>query len=135
MTKLEQLFIDYDLYEDKRYLTSENDINPFFKDIGWDIWHEESDNDSWIQNIDVYGKIGNDFYKIHLEFYVGRETGGMSDKDYRVLDEVHVSSWKKIEPLKPKERWAYTIEAGLTEGQKRYLENYFEKNQIKFEIS
>ena len=128
--KTEQyLFDEYDLFVNETYLSTESDIEPYFKENGSD-WLECGQG--YCQDTaDIFCKVGDKFYDITI---IGEVTSSKQDVGDRLywIDYIKSVTWR--ETMKPEKLdefvISYKIEA--TKFNIDELEQFMTSNKIKF---
>jgi hypothetical protein len=119
----------YDVFEDSKYLTSENEIADYFKDCGGEFldcgqgYYEDEKN--------VICKIGDRFYTVAIHAEIMSAKQDVGDRLYWV-DNILGIDFKEIEKPLPKDQATSTYNLTMTEDQKRSLELFMKENHIEF---
>lgn len=120
---------EYNVFEDERYLTKEEDIEDYFKDCGQE-WLECGQGYAQ-DEAEILCKIGDKFYKVEIKAELGSSKQEYGDRLYWI-DEISSVEYKEISKPEPKEKYVCKYSLVLTEDQKRALENYMEQLHIEF---
>lgn len=92
---------EYNVFEDKEYLTSEDEIEDYFKDNGSN-WLDCGQG-YYEDKTDLICKVGNKFYIVDISAEVIGEKQDVGDKLYFV-DYISSVEYEEIEKPKPKEK-------------------------------
>ena len=120
---------DYNVYEDKKYLQSEADIEPTFKDIGEDYLPCGQGYSTSVT--DVICKIGERFFSVHICGSIGSSNQELGDRLYWVEAITHIS-YKEIPKPLPKTKQVVMYGMEITAEQKQKLEKFMVENNIEF---
>lgn len=115
------------IYEDEKYLSSEEDIISYFEDVGLDVM--DCGQGYFTNEYQVYCKIGEQYYLVELEAEIGSAKQDRGDRLYWV-ENVSVE-YSKVEPPEPPETKHYSYEIELTEEQKVILDQLLDSHNIK----
>lgn len=120
---------EYNVYEDEKYLTKEEEIEEYFKDCGSDFLDcgqgYAEDEKSMIC------KIGDKFYEVEIKAELGSAKQDVGDRLYWI-DEITSVEYKEISKPEPKEKFVCKYSLVLTEEQKYALENSMKQLHIEF---
>lgn len=123
------LIEQYDVIEDKSYLTSEDDIKDYFDDNGRDFL--ECGQGFYQDEAEVICKVGDKFYEVTIEAEIASAKQDVGDRLYWV-DNISNVTYKEIDKPEPlsKEKVQYNLM--LTSQQKYALERFMKENYIEF---
>lgn len=123
------LIEQYDVIEDKKYLTSEDDIKDYFDDNGRDFL--ECGQGFYQDEAEVICKVGDKFYEVTIEAEIASAKQDVGDRLYWV-DNISNVTYKEIDKPEPlsKEKVQYNLM--LTSQQKYALERFMKENYIEF---
>lgn len=123
------LIEQYDVIEDKNYLTSEDDIKDYFDDNGRDFL--ECGQGFYQDEAEVICKVGDKFYEVTIEAEIASAKQDVGDRLYWV-DNISNVTYKEIDKPEPlsKEKVQYNLM--LTSQQKYALERFMKENYIEF---
>ena len=125
------LIKQYNVYQDKRYLTHESQIEEVFKDIGYD--YLDCGQGYYQDEEEVIVKIGNKFYNVHFYAEIGSAKQAIGDRLYWV-ERIKSVEWEKIDkPIEKKELY-YNYKIKLNKDTKRYFESLLKENDFEFEV-
>lgn len=120
---------EYNVFEDEKYLTKDEDIEDYFKDCGQE-WLECGQGYAQDET-EILCKIGDKFYKVEIKAELGSSKQEYGDRLYWI-DEISSVDYEEISKPEPKEKYVCKYSLVLTEDQKRALENYMEQLHIEF---
>lgn len=120
---------EYNVFEDEKYLTKEEQIEDYFKDCGQE-WLECGQGYAQ-DEAEILCKIGDKFYKVEIKAELGSAKQEYGDRLYWI-DEISSVDYEEISKPEPKEKYVCKYSLVLTEDQKRTLENYMEQLHIEF---
>ena len=120
---------EYNVFEDEKYLTKEEDIEDYFKDCGQE-WLECGQGYAQ-DEAEILCKIRDKFYKVEIKAELGSSKQEYGDRLYWI-DEISSVDYEEISKPEPKEKYVCKYSLVLTEDQKRALENYMEQLHIEF---
>lgn len=123
------LIEQYDVIEDKNYLTSEDDIKDYFDDNGRDFL--ECGQGFYQDEAEAICKVGDKFYEVTIEAEIASAKQDVGDRLYWV-DNISNVTYKEIDKPEPlsKEKVQYNLM--LTSQQKYALERFMKENYIEF---
>lgn len=99
----EYLIKQYEVYEDKKWLTDVSDIEDYFKDNGYDYF---DCGQGYSQDYaDVIVHIANKFYLVEMEAEIGSQKQDRGDRLY-FIDNIESVIYKEID--KPERKAEYT---------------------------
>lgn len=124
----EYLIKDYNVYEDKKHLTNENQIESYFKDNGYNFF--DSGVNLYQDIIKIICKIGNKFYEVFISAELESERQG-ENRLYWV-DYINNVTYKEIEKPQPKHREQKTYVLNLTSQEQNKIESIFKDLGLKF---
>jgi len=120
---------EYDVFEDEKYLTKEEEIKEYFEDCGSDFM--ECGQGYAQDEADVICKIGNKFYKVEIKAELGSSKQEYGDRLYWI-DEITSVEYEEIPKPQPKEKFVCKYSLVLTKEQQYTLEEYMKKLNIEF---
>lgn len=123
---------EYDVYEDERYLTKEENIESFFKDCGRDFL--DCGQGYAEDETTIICKIADNFYKVKIKAELGSSKQEIGDRLYWI-ENIESVEYEKIPKPLPKEKTSYRYDMDLTEYQKRELENKMDALNIEFDVT
>lgn len=127
---MEQYLIDqYDVYEDKKWLTDASDIEDYFTDEGREFM--ECGQGFYQDSAELICKIGDKFYEVLIEAEIGSAKQDIGDRLYWVEDIERVS-YKEIDKPKKKDKTIIEYTINLTERQRSELESYLSNRGIEY---
>lgn len=127
---MEQYLIEqYDVYEDKNWLTSEDEIIDTFMDIGQEFL--ECGQGYYQDEKSTICKIGDKFYQVDIYAEIMSAKQDVGDRLYWV-ERIEEVEYKEINKPQPKDIEKVTYYLELTESQKTGLEEFMKENHIKF---
>lgn len=114
-----QLFKDYGIIHDQKYLKQESDIEKYFMDEGFDLF--ECGQGYYQQEVDVICFVDGKFYEVHVDADIGSTKEDRGDRLYWVED-IESVKYKEIPRPPQKEREEYSFTLNLTKYQKFKIE-------------
>lgn len=120
---------EYDVFEDKRWLTDESEIEDYFHDNGYDLF--DCGQGYYEDSVTFLIKIKDKFYSVTVNAEVVGHWQDRGDKLYQV-ERIESVVYKEIPKPLPKERTDVTYNLSLTEAQKRRLESFMSDNYIQY---
>jgi hypothetical protein len=120
---------EYNVFEDEKYLTKEEQIEDYFKDCGQE-WLECGQGYAQ-DEAEILCKIGDKFYKVEIKAELGSAKQEYGDRLYWI-NEISSVDYEEISKPEPKEKYVCKYSLVLTEDQKCALENYMEQLHIEF---
>jgi len=118
----------YDIFEDKKYLTKEEDLERYFLDNGPEYF---DCGQGFYQNEAILlVKVGDKFYDVTIEAEIASAKQDSGDRLYWVDNITNVSYEERDKPL-PKELEDIQYNLSLTESQKTRLESFMKENFIE----
>lgn len=123
------LIEQYDVYEDKNWLTSEDEIADAFMDIGREFL--ECGQGYYQDEESIICKIGDKFYQVDIYAEIMSAKQDVGDRLYWVED-IEKVEYKEIAKPQPKDTEFVTYKLELTESQKNKLEDFMKENHIEF---
>lgn len=126
--KEEFLNIDYNIIEDKNYLTSEKKISPYFHDNGFDLF--DCGQGYYTEEVDVIARIEDKFYAVNIQAEIESAKQDRGDRLYWV-GSINNISWNEIPKPIPKERTLHSYSLYLTKEQQSFIDDYIKENKIK----
>ena len=128
---MEQYLIkDYDVIEDKRYLTEESDIETYFRDDGYDLF--DCGQGYYQDEATSICKIEDKFYKVKITAEILSSKQDRGDRLYWV-ESIESVTYEEIEKPKPKDRQYITYKVLVTEHEKDSLEAFMGENIAHYE--
>jgi len=123
---------EYNVFEDKRYLTKEEGIESFFKDCGSDFLdcgqgYAEDEKT-------IICKIGDKFYEVEIKAELGSSKQEIGDRLYWI-ENIESVEYEEIPKPLPKERTSYRYDMDLTGYQKYELEHKMKELNIEFDVT
>lgn len=118
----------YDVFEDKKWLIKEEDIEDYFLDNGRE--HFDCGQGYYQEEVELICKVGEAFYKVELLAEIESAKQDYGDRLYWVSRISNVS-YERIEKPKKKEKTAHSYNLLLDEKQKKILENFLKENGIE----
>jgi len=125
------LIKQYNVYQDKRYLTHESQIEEVFKDIGSD--YLECGQGYCQDEVEIIVKIGKKFYNVNIHAEIGSAKQNIGDRLYWV-EKIDRVTYEEIEKPKFKEELYYIYKIKLNKDTKILLENLLKENSFEFEV-
>jgi hypothetical protein len=119
----------YNVFEDEKWLTNEDEIVGYFKDCGSDFL--DCGQGYYDDNTSIICKISEKFYKVKIEAEIMSAKQDVGDRLYWVEDIKDVT-YEEIEKPKPKDKISVTYNLSITEDQKRSLEHFMKEYYIEF---
>lgn len=120
---------EYNVFEDEKYLTKEEQIEDYFKDCGQE-WLECGQGYAQ-DKAEILCKIGNKFFKVELKAELGSAKQEYGDRLYWI-DEISSVDYEEITKPEPKEKFVCKYSLVLTKEQKCALENYMNQLHIEY---
>jgi hypothetical protein len=120
---------EYDVFEDEKYLTKEEQIEDYFKDCGQE-WLECGQGYAQ-DEATILCKIADKFYEVKIEAELGSSKQEYGDRLYWI-DEITSVDYEEITKPEPKEKFVCKYSLVLTQEQKYALENYMNQLHIEF---
>lgn len=118
----------YDVIEDEKYLTKEEDIEGYFSDNGPEYF---DCGQGYYQNeADLLVKVGEKFYDVTIEAEIISAKQDRGDRVYWV-DNIANVSYKEIDKPLPKDKEDVQYNLSLTRSQKNQLESFMKENFIE----
>jgi len=130
---MEQYLIDdYGVIEDKKYLKTNDDILPYFKDVGRDYF--DCGQGYYQDSAEVIVKIGDEFIKVTIiaEIESAKQDRGARLYWVESIKDVILEDMDKPEPL---DRKSYKITLdNLTLNDINFIEHLLKENNFKYKI-
>src|SRR5690625_2208849 len=121
---MEQYLLDqYDVIEDKKWLTSEESIEDYFEDIARD--YMECGQGYYQDEAEFICKIGNKFYEVIVYAEIGSAKQDVGDRLYWI-DSIEEITYREIEKPAPKPVARVSYKINATESQMVEIEGYLE---------
>lgn len=128
---MEKYLIDqYDVIEDKKWLTDESDIEEYFEDDARE--YMECGLGYFTDEAKVICKIGDKFYEVYMAGEVWSSRQDRGDRLYWIENITEVS-YKEIEKPMPKPVTNVSYNVTVTAAQMAKIDGYLETNNISFE--
>ena len=125
---MEQYLIeDYGVFENKNYLTKEEDIESYFKDNSYDFF--DCGQGYYQDEAEAICCIGDKFYKVKIKAEIGSSKQDRGDRLYWVED-IESVTYEEIEKPKPKARMVIMYKVWVTNEEKSQLEVFMNENGI-----
>lgn len=126
-TPTEQYLIDdYDIYESK-YLKHEDQIEDYFKDVGYEFF--DCGQGYYEDSVDTLVKIGNKFFGVTIDAEIGSAKQDRGDRLYWV-ESIENVTWNQREKPEPKPKnYTMTI-SGISLDQYELIEQFLKNNKI-----
>ncbi len=124
------LIEQYDVFEDAKYLTKEEDIVDYFKDDGRE--HFDCGQGYYQDEANLICKVADKFYDVTLYAEIMSAKQDIGDRLYWVEDITDVQ-YREIDKPLPKDKENVTYNLRLTAEQKTGLERYMENNHIELQ--
>jgi len=131
--EIEQWLIDqYNVIQDKKYLTSEFKIEEYFKDTGRN--YLECGQGYYEDEANLLVKIGSKFFSVDIIGEVGSSKQDRGDRLYWI-ENIESVSYKEIDkPIKKPEEWV-NFNIKISTDNKNLLEKYLKRKQIEFKLN
>lgn len=120
---------EYNVFEDEKYLTNENQIEDYFKDNGRE-WLDCGQGYA-TSEVTILCKINEKFYKVKIIAEIGSEWQDRGDKLYFV-DYISSVKYEETEKPKPKDRTDILYKLNITKEQQGLLEKYMNEIHINY---
>ncbi|WP_271814544.1 hypothetical protein [Clostridium beijerinckii] len=120
---------EYNVFEDEKYLTKEEDIEDYFKDCGQE-WLECGQGYAQ-DEATILCKIGGKFFKVEIKAELGSAKQEYGDRLYWI-DNITCVDYEEISKPVPKERIECDYKLFITKDQKEALENAMNNLNISF---
>ena len=128
---MEQYLIeDYNVIEDKRYLTEESEIETYFRDSGYDLF--DCGQGYYQDEATSICKIRDKFYKVRIIAEIMSSKQDRGDRLYWV-ESIESVTYEEIEKPKPKGRQYTTYRVLVTKREKESLEGFMSENTMYYE--
>lgn len=124
----EYLKTEYEVIEDLKLLTSEEDIVPYFEDNGRDFL--DCGQGYYEDQTSIICKVGEKFYEVYITGEIGSSKQDVGDRLYWI-EKIEDVEYKEIpKPVEsPKDEYSYTLK--MNETQKKSLEAFLKEFGIK----
>lgn len=124
----EYLKTEYEVIEDLKLLTSEEDIVPYFEDNGRDFL--DCGQGYYEDQTSIICKVGEKFYEVYITGEIGSSKQDFGDRLYWI-EKIEDVEYKEIpKPVEsPKDEYSYTLK--MNETQKKSLESFLKEFGIK----
>lgn len=124
------LIEQYGVIEDKKWLTSVDDIEDYFSDIARDYMEC---GQGYYQNFaDFICKIGDKFYDVNVFAEIGSAKQDVGDRLYWI-ENIEKITYHEIEKPAPKPVTSISYNVTVTASQMAEIDGYLETNNITFE--
>lgn len=120
---------EYNVIEDERFLTSESEIEDYFKDVGTD--YLDCGQGYYQDEAEVICKVLDKFYKVKIKASIDSAKQDYGDRLYWI-DKITSVIYEEIEKPQPKKRVSVTYNLNINEEQKTALEYFMKQNYIEF---
>jgi hypothetical protein len=119
---------EYNVFEDEKYLTKEEEIEDYFKDCGAEFM--DCGQGYSQDEVTLICKITDKFYKVELKAELGSAKQDVGDRLYWI-DEITSVNYEEIPKPEPKEKFVCKYSLVLTKEQQYALEEYMKKLNIE----
>ena len=123
------LITQYDVYQDREYLTHESQIDETFRDIGCD--YLECGQGFYQDEAEVIAKIGKKFYKVNIYAEICSAKQDMSDRLYWV-ERIKSIEYEEIEKPKFKDKVYYSYNIKMSKEDKELLNKYLKRKGLEW---
>lgn len=123
------LFEEYDLFEDKNWLTKREDIVEYFEENGADFL--DCGQGYSQDETSILCKVGDKFYIVDIEAEIGSQKQDRGDRLYWVED-IESVSYEEVDKPLPKDRVNVFYNLSLTKAQKERLESFMDNASIDY---
>lgn len=124
----EYLIKEYDVFEDKKYLTKEEEILYYFEDNGRNFL--DCGQGYYQDEVDLICKIGDKFYSVFIQAEIMSAKQDVGDRLYWV-EYISDVTYQEIDKPQPKEKTKVQYNLLLTGEQKAKLESFMKDNNIE----
>lgn len=118
----------YDVFEDEKYLTSEDEIQDYFEDNGREFL--DCGQGYYEDTADLICKVGDKFYSVSIEAEVISQKQDVGDRIYWVENITKVS-YEEIDKPKPRDKTLRLYNLYITDEQKELLEEFLKENNME----
>lgn len=123
------LIEQYDVFEDTKYLTKEDEIVNYFMDSGSDYF--DCGQGYFQDEADLICKIGDKFYNVTIYAEIASAKQDVGDRLYWI-DDISDVRYREIDKPLPEDKVDVVYNLLVTEEQKNDLEEYMKDNNIDF---
>ena len=123
------LITQYDVYQDREYLTHESQIDETFRDIGCD--YLECGQGFYQDEAEVIAKIGKKFYKVNIYAEICSAKQDMGDRLYWV-ERIKSIEYEEIEKPKFKDKVYYSYNIKMSKEDKELLNKYLKRKGLEW---
>lgn len=128
---MEKYLVDqYEVIEDKKYLTDVSDIEDYFEDIARD--HMECGQGFYQDEAEFICKIGDKFYEVNVFAEIGSAKQDVGDRLYWI-DGFEKITYREIDKPAPKPTNKISYIFDITATQESEIDGYLETKNITFE--
>lgn len=120
---------EYNVFEDEKYLTKEEQIEDYFKDCGQE-WLDCGQG-YYQDEATILCKIGDKFFKVEIKAEIMSSKQEFGERLYWV-DDIKYVNYKEIPKPIPKEKIECIYKLAITKEQKKALENSMNNLKISF---
>lgn len=125
----EYLKKDYGVIESKKWLSSVEEIEDFFKDYALECL--DCGQGYYQDEADFICKIGDRYYKVHVSAEIESSKQDRGDRLYWV-EKISDITWEEIDKPEPKEVLFFSYEFAVNPDEKKKLDYFLNENDFNY---